>query len=341
MAVVSMLIRRLAYGTCNRIAITPRSAFQGKKVGFHRRINFTGTHSNVGGRSLSSRATVPPSGNGRFKVIAGLIALAIGIGGAKLYADSRKPTHLIGVRHGETHRNKAGERISGQENGEAAQLNETGRKQADELGKELERRYAGKVARIYTSPLDRARETAMIIQSHFPEVQLVVEPRLMEVDHGRYDTMPYKKRNAECAARYRQMEEAAREKGETVDPLYKWRLRLSDIIEYTTGMTETPKEGDPENALEVHARVTEAIEEMRKKHPGKIVLFVSHAGVIKLLTIEAESRANGYSGPLPMYFEPTPQFSVLPGNCSATHFKAAPNKPLAFVKSEDLQNKMQ
>lgn len=258
----------------------------------------------------------------KFKILGLLTVGIIAMGGTKLYAENQKKTLVLGVRHGETHRNKVGERISGQENGAAAQLNETGREQADNVGRELAKRYpVEKIAAIYTSTLQRCQDTASIIGSHFPEVPVYSDPRLMEFNHGKYDTYPFKLRNQTCAEKYQQIEQDAGKEGVVLDPYFKWKLRFTDLIELKPGMTETPKEGEPENALEVLGRVQEVIKDIQKKHPGKIVIVVSHAGVIKTLGIESIWREKAFSTPRPMYFEATPSFNLLPSNCSVTHFE--------------------
>ncbi len=263
---------------------------------------------------------------------------------AQLRGDSRpsisdenlQPTKLYFVRHGETHRNKVGEKISGQEDGPAAQLNETGRKQADQLGKKLAELYSGKIAVIYTSPLGRSRETAQIIAGYFSNIDIVEDPRLMEFNHGKYDTMDFKLRNQICQMQYEAIEEETAKTGEILDRFFKWRLRLSDLIAYDSKMTEIPLEGIPETALEVLARVNLVLQEITHSYPGKIVLLVTHAGIIKTIGIEAESRQRADTKPIPMYFEATPGFTVLPGNCSITYFEKTPNTPLSFHGSEDL-----
>jgi broad specificity phosphatase PhoE len=62
-------------------------------------------------------------------------------------------------------------------------LSERGIRQAHSLG----RRLAGQpVRRIYTSPLQRAQETAAIIASHLPAAEVVTTDELAEARFGRY-----------------------------------------------------------------------------------------------------------------------------------------------------------
>lgn len=247
-----------------------------------------------------------------------------------------QPTQLYLVRHGETYRNKMGDRISGQENGKAAQLTETGRKQADQLGKKLAERYPDEIHVIYTSTLDRAKETAKLIALHFPHAMMIEDPRLMEFRHGKYDTMNFKMRNQICLAKYVAIEKEAAQKGEMLDRFFKWKLRLSDLIDYDPTMTATVLEGEPESALEVFNRVSAALEEIAHNHPGQKVLIVTHGGVIKTVGFEAESRQRGDTGPLPIYFEQVPGTSILTENCSLNHFEKVSKNPLTFIRSENL-----
>jgi 2,3-bisphosphoglycerate-dependent phosphoglycerate mutase len=245
------------------------------------------------------------------------------------FSQEGQTTHFYFVRHGETHRNQQGERISGQEDGPIAQLNDTGRMQADMVGKQLAEQLADQILWIYTSPLGRALETATIIAGYFPKATLTKEPRLMEYNHGRYDTIRFQLRNQLCLAKYEEIER----QGIPLDRFYKWKLRWSDLIEYNPNLTETPLEGTPENALEVFERVTHVIEELSEKHQGQKILLVTHAGIIKTMIIEAENRDK--EGPLPMYFESAPSTSHLPSNCSVTHFEKKENTPLLLIKNKN------
>ena len=90
---------------------------------------------------------------------------------------------LILVRHGETEWNRQ-RRVQGLSN---LELNETGRKQAEALGRALRNE---KVNAIYTSPLRRAQETARAI-SRFHNIDLEILDGLKELDVGEVDGMTY------------------------------------------------------------------------------------------------------------------------------------------------------
>ncbi|HVE67880.1 MAG TPA: histidine phosphatase family protein [Solirubrobacteraceae bacterium] len=84
---------------------------------------------------------------------------------------------ILLARHGETDDNREPIRIQGRLD---TPLNDTGRAQADELG----RRLAGDgIAALYSSQLARARETAEIAGRHLG-LEPVVDPRLAEGDRG-------------------------------------------------------------------------------------------------------------------------------------------------------------
>ena len=78
------------------------------------------------------------------------------------------------VRHGETVWNRE-KRIAGSTD---VALTEKGREEAEERGKELEK-LGLKVDRIYSSPLARAYNTALIIASHL-KVEVEKDERLRE-----------------------------------------------------------------------------------------------------------------------------------------------------------------
>lgn len=87
------------------------------------------------------------------------------------------------VRHGETVWNKE-QRVQGVSD---LDLNAEGLKQAESLAYYLQDRS---FSAIYTSPLKRALFTARII-NRFHNVPLYVDPRLMEMDQGRFEGLSY------------------------------------------------------------------------------------------------------------------------------------------------------
>ena len=90
---------------------------------------------------------------------------------------------LILVRHGETEWNRQ-RRVQGLSN---LALNDTGKKQAEALGRALRNE---KVGAIYSSPLRRAQETARAIR-RFHKVDVEILDGLKELDVGDVDGMTY------------------------------------------------------------------------------------------------------------------------------------------------------
>ncbi|MBQ9413256.1 MAG: histidine phosphatase family protein [Oscillospiraceae bacterium] len=83
------------------------------------------------------------------------------------------------VRHGQTALNRAN-LLQGRSD---TPLNDTGREQARDAGRLLAEKGV-RFARVYTSPLRRAVETARLIA---PGVPLRVDERLIEMDYGPYE----------------------------------------------------------------------------------------------------------------------------------------------------------
>src|SRR5215207_1605407 len=136
---------------------------------------------------------------------------------------------------------------------EAVPLNQVGRAQAGRL---RDRLRAVNISAVYSSPLDRALETAAGI-AH--ERALLVEPRmdLIEVDFGSWS-------------------------GATFDHLAHdpaW-VRFNR----QRGLADVP---GGERAPEVQARVVRAIDELRMRHPNQTIALVSHSDVIRLAVLFA------------------------------------------------------
>lgn len=84
---------------------------------------------------------------------------------------------IILARHGETDWNKE-RRVQG--SGSNRPLTETGKQQAESIGSELKRE---RIQAIYSSPLQRAMDTAQAIARHH-QVEMQIEPSLKEIDAG-------------------------------------------------------------------------------------------------------------------------------------------------------------
>ena len=160
------------------------------------------------------------------------------------------PTTLVLVRHGETDWN-AENRFQGHAD---PPLNETGRAQARALATELRREA---FAALYTSPLQRAAETAAIIG-----YELALEPRwddaLKEVDVGSWSGLT----RAEVEQRY-------------PTGFARW-------LEYGHGWD------DGETYDELGDRVVTGLTRIAERHDGGHVLAITHGGPIRSALAVAE-----------------------------------------------------
>jgi broad specificity phosphatase PhoE len=94
-----------------------------------------------------------------------------------------KEIHLILIRHGETAWNKEG-RVQGFRD---IELNDTGLNQARKLASSMK---DASIQAVYSSPLKRARQTALII-NEFHHVPMYLEAGLMEMDQGDFEGFTY------------------------------------------------------------------------------------------------------------------------------------------------------
>lgn len=158
-------------------------------------------------------------------------------------------TELLLVRHGETDWNIQG-RFQGQSD---PPLNERGLAQARALALEL----AGEeVAAVYTSDLQRARQTGEILAQSLA-APLRVDPRLREIDQGAWEGMV--------------MEDIRREYPE------EFERRAADPL------ASAPPGG--ESVRRVQERALEALGEVLHQHPHEKVVLVSHGLVLALMRI--------------------------------------------------------
>ncbi len=156
------------------------------------------------------------------------------------------PTRLLLLRHGETDAT-ATDRFSGDTN---VHLSEDGRAQVAALSKRLE---MARISSIYSSPLDRAIETATILAAPHG-LALIVADGLREIHHGHWEGLTY----AEVKTRFG-------------DELEAWEA---------DPFTFAPVGG--ETGVSVLARALPALREIVAAHPGQTVLVVSHKGTLRL-----------------------------------------------------------
>ncbi|AUX24462.1 phosphoglycerate mutase [Sorangium cellulosum] len=158
----------------------------------------------------------------------------------------RATTKLILIRHGETEDNRA--QVFQGQGGRG--LNARGRDQAARLAARL----AGariRLAGVYCSDLDRARETAEIVASTLG-LRAIADPELREVHLGGWQGLSH----AEVQARY-------------PDEWAAWR-RGDDI-----------RRGGGETYAELGDRMTRALDGIAERHAGEAVGVVSHGAAIK------------------------------------------------------------
>ena len=165
------------------------------------------------------------------------------------------PTTILMVRHGETDWNREN-RFQGHAD---TPLNEAGRRQAHALAQELVRESFGAV---YSSPLERAFETARIIAS---QLGLDVEPSagLMEVDVGSWSGLT----RSEVEARF-------------PEGYARW-------IEFGHGWD------DGESYDELGERVVSDLLRIAMRHADELVLAVTHGGPIRSALAAASSVPYG------------------------------------------------
>ena len=165
----------------------------------------------------------------------------------------KKPTPstvVLLVRHGLTP--TTGVKLPGRARG--LHLSDEGRRQAEGAAERIAK--IAKVVAIYSSPLERARETAQII-AKARNMAVRIERGLLEIDIGRFQGLLLK--------------EAAQRP--------EWKA----IQSHPSGFRF---EGG-ESFSEMQTRVTGAIARMVARHVGRIIVAVSHADPIKAAVAHA------------------------------------------------------
>ena len=157
------------------------------------------------------------------------------------------------TRHGQTNLNKQ-KLMQGLTD---EPLNENGRAQAREAGKQTEGVHFDAV---YASPLGRAIETASLI-GHVDPAEVIVDPRIIEVDFGKYEARPYTMMGIRMT-------------------LY-WAL--PEVF---------PAPQTVETIASMTARSSSFLKELEQKDYEN-VLVVCHGGIIRALCGYLEGRRNG------------------------------------------------
>ena len=156
-------------------------------------------------------------------------------------------TLLLLIRHGENEYVKTG-RLAGRLPG--VHLNQRGQEQAQALGEALK---DVPLKAIYSSPLDRAMETAAPIASA-RKLEIIPEPDLMEVNVGKWQ-------------------------GKSLKVLRL--MKVWKVVQHSPSRFRFP---EGESFPELQSRITGALERIAKKHnrPQDVVAVVFHSDPIKL-----------------------------------------------------------
>ncbi|MBC3539990.1 histidine phosphatase family protein [Rufibacter sediminis] len=152
-------------------------------------------------------------------------------------------TKLLLIRHATT--DSVGKRLSGRTPG--VNLNEEGQAQARQLGQRL----AGlPIAAIYTSPLERTRQTADALARHHQLTSLVNEA-FLELNFGDWTNLSFEELHG--------------------NPQFQQFNTFRSVTRIPGG----------EMMLEAQARFVAGLQELCQKHPHETVAVVSHSDLIK------------------------------------------------------------
>jgi broad specificity phosphatase PhoE len=153
------------------------------------------------------------------------------------------PTVVLLVRH--AHTDALGRILAGR--AEGIPLSTVGRAQAERLGRALS---AFPLAAIYTSPVERAVETARSIARHHA-TRLQEDPGLHEIDFGDWTGLTFQE----------------------LDKMAAWREFNRRRSSATIPCGETPGQ--------VQERIVAAISRVTAAHQGRTIVMVSHGDVIR------------------------------------------------------------
>ena len=156
-------------------------------------------------------------------------------------------TLLLLIRHAENDWVRTG-RLAGWT--PEVHLNDEGRRQADALGERLAKT---KLQAIYSSPLERAVETAQAVLTHHPDTPLQLEQDVGEVDFGDW-----------TGKRLRQLS----------------RTRLWETVQNAPSLVRFP---NGESFSEMQLRTTRALQRIAAIHPQGTIAIFSHSDVIKAI----------------------------------------------------------
>jgi ribonuclease H / adenosylcobalamin/alpha-ribazole phosphatase len=176
--------------------------------------------------------------------------------------DAGTPTTLILLRHGATDHTLA--KLFSGSGGSDPGLNADGRAQADRAAQWLrswrsaatDAQLSDSIAAIYSSPLQRCRDTAGIVADRL-DLGVAVEPELAEADFGAWDGLTY--------------------------PVVQERWP-EEFAAWVGSTAVAPPGGEAIDS--VATRASGALHRLLDKHPGETVLVVSHVTPMKMIIRE-------------------------------------------------------
>ena len=187
------------------------------------------------------------------------------------------------LRHGETRINALGGRFQGQINTPDAALTEKGRRQAREVREEF-RTMGLHFDLVYTSPQERAVETAMLATG-LPAERLTMDDRLKEISFGPFEGQKWEKMNPKTL-----------------------HTMLHDFGNYIPGP-------GMESGIRLIQRVSSFLEGLKREKPAESILVSTHGGVIRaaLVHIHADPLKTFWENPVGncAWFEITCENGVL------------------------------
>ena len=133
---------------------------------------------------------------------------------------------IIFLRHGQAENNTK-KILAGRSPG--VNLTEAGIQQAEQAGKMLE---SLNISAIYSSPIDRALQTAEIVGKHC-DLEISIDDRLIELDMGKFTKMPYDEIFAKHGNVFLKFYEGSEEVSENgVETFSKVQKRVLDMADF-------------------------------------------------------------------------------------------------------------
>lgn len=180
------------------------------------------------------------------------------------------PRSFYFVRHGETDWNKA-ERMQGWSD---IPLNETGRAQARTVAPSLS---AHPIDVFISSPLDRAKETATLLNTHLKK-PVVFDERLKERRFGILEGMSWSEADA-------------------------WRTQAKSDPSRVCEANGYPLPDNAEPYEDFKLRIVSALQEHMQAYPEQNLIFVAHGGVYRALRLLLLGEATQSPNVQPYLFE--------------------------------------